>query len=1534
MQIVFFVCNETAAREFIYADIPGSGMNFVSREGGKKERERFCVESALFSLKEDIWLDFQVCGGRVRFLKGAGCAYRLLQGGKEVKAESYGEREQNVFSIITIHRERLWMCLCLGKAMKAALYQTGIGVISVGRGPDNTICCPREDMLSERHLCIRRSGQRTVLLMEGRNGGYLNQTYLGRYERTVLRYGDVIRLFGWTLLWLGELLAVYSLSGAEAVVRLEKCGLELSDSGGADITACSEKFFPVPRNRLLPDREAIELEAPPERRESEKQSLFLVIGPAFTMALPMLLGFGMAAWNNGGGNGQLLSAGLVTAASSAVLGGFWAYMNIRRHRKSLRISERRRRVVYQNYVADCERKIREKYRGHQNMLRGLYPAIEDCMCGTGRLPHLWNRTKQDEDFLACRVGIGNLPFDVPIVIPKERFSVTADLMKELPLKLKKKYGVLKEVPVCINLKQERLCGVVAGSREDLAELLWMLALQIGILGSTRQVRLIILLVKTKVPAAWLTWLRWLPHLWTEEAHLLALDLARARELVHQAEQMLKEPEEREKYWIVFTDDYTLLGQTLTDDDNVSILLFASNYGELPSVCRSILLKSSGFSGQIMLKADPTLRRELRFDSVCREAAEDYARKLCGLAFRAVQEKSEIPKKVTIFELLIKKTNAAAICENWRMSRSEDSLCVEIGVTRGGRNCCLDAHERGHGPHGLIAGMTGSGKSEMLQTIILSLAMKFSPLETGFFLIDYKGGGMANLFAGLPHLLGSISNLSGGMIYRAMVSIRSENERRQRLFLSASVNHIYDYQRLYRSGLVKVPLPHIFIIIDEFAELKREEPDFMRELVSVAQVGRSLGVHLLLATQKPSGTVDDNIWSNARFRICLRVQDKQDSNEMLHRPDAAFLTNPGRAILQVGNDELYETFQGAYTMEPYLEGGQEKESVQLLDEYGRKCSFYVPPDAVRENGRGCKTQIRRLLEEIVRAADFMGCPKPESLWLPLLPDTLYLEELYSAGQMQEEAYQIPVGRYDDPRHQKQGIYTISLPGGGHHVICGIAACGKSTFLQTVLYAFIEKENPETLQIYIVDYSSRLLSEFAQSRLVGGVMTEEEQEELPKLFHMLKGLLLERKKLFQGGSFLQYRAANTQAPPAILLMIDHYGGFREKTGGIYDGDMQELAKLGENYGIYLMLTASGIGGQLEGRLFESCKTGICLSMSDKYRCCEVLRTVQLPLKPPENSRGRGIAWIEGEPLEFQCALCLKSQNDYERMEKLRQRIQRRNEAYPHSQARRIPRIPKRPVLEEFFSMLDEAGWRPALATDFRKEALLVGCGLPVGYEEQSGNVYSIPFREIRHVFVTGKRKTGKHNCLKVIKQVARRYGIFFREIGSIGELAACVRENEEKISQGRMTQGKASQEFAKHGFLYLIPEFGRLCDEFYMKQDQKGSEMYLTGILGKKSLHKVVAIVRKEDMGSLSGRPLFEELAQEAYGIHMGGALDSQSLFDFSYVPFSRQSAAKTAGHGTVPKCAQAPFFGDIILPLCEEIEHELYGYSGSAACGDL
>ena len=207
------------------------------------------------------------------------------------------------------------------------------------------------------------------------------------------------------------------------------------------------------------------------------------------------------------------------------------------------------------------------------------------------------------------------------------------------------------------------------------------------------------------------------------------------------------------------------------------------------------------------------------------------------------------------------------------------MTAPIGVSKAGI-IALDLHDKAHGPHGLVAGTTGSGKSEILQTYILSMSTLYHPYEVAFGIIDFKGGGMVNQFQDLPHLLGAITNIDGKEIDRSLKSIKAELQKRQRLFAEAEVNHIDKYIRKYKAGKVAIPLPHLILIVDEFAELKAEQPEFMKELISAARIGRSLGVHLILATQKPSGQVNEQIWSNSRFKLCLKVQSKEDSNEVL------------------------------------------------------------------------------------------------------------------------------------------------------------------------------------------------------------------------------------------------------------------------------------------------------------------------------------------------------------------------------------------------------------------------------------------------------------------------------------------------------------------------------------------------------------------------------------------------------------------------------------------------------------------------------
>lgn len=214
--------------------------------------------------------------------------------------------------------------------------------------------------------------------------------------------------------------------------------------------------------------------------------------------------------------------------------------------------------------------------------------------------------------------------------------------------------------------------------------------------------------------------------------------------------------------------------------------------------------------------------------------------------------------------------------------------------------------------------------------------------------------------------GAVSNLSGALVRRAMAAIESEIRRRQRIFERYSVNSINQYTPLCKNGGADTPVPHLFIIVDEFAELKREQPEFMRKLISVAQVGRSLGVHLILATQRPAGNVDENILSNTRFRLCLRVQDKQNSMEVLHRPDAAALTGAGRGYLQVGSDEVFTLFQSGWSGAP---AAQTASLAKRIDTTGRP----VQPAAKAAPAPGAATQLSATVDYLRTEAARLHLP---------------------------------------------------------------------------------------------------------------------------------------------------------------------------------------------------------------------------------------------------------------------------------------------------------------------------------------------------------------------------------------------------------------------------------------------------------------------------------------------------------------------------------------------------------------------------------
>lgn len=430
----------------------------------------------------------------------------------------------------------------------------------------------------------------------------------------------------------------------------------------------------------------------------------------------------------------------------------------------------------------------------------------------------------------------------------------------------------------------------------------------------------------------------------------------------------------------------------------------------------------------------------------------FSRQLSNFKVRENASNAAIPDMLTFLDMYkTSRVEDLDMYHKWLENRTYESMRSLIGQKAGEQPVYLDIHEKYHGPHGLVAGTTGSGKSETLQTYILSLVLNYHPHEVAFILIDYKGGGMAQSFIGLPHLAGVITNLGGNQTTRALLSINAEIKRRQHTFNEYKIKHIDAYIELYRNGEAEEPMPHLLIIADEFAELKKEQPDFVRALVSAARVGHSLGINLILATQKPSGVVDDEIWSNTRFRICLRVADKQDSNEMLKRTDAAYITGTGRGFLQVGNDEIFDEFQSGWSGAPYTP------EVPFNDDSKAKAviiGLTGKPEAVKKKkkkkGDNVKkfTQLDAMVQYAANLAEENHIKPLRQIWLPPLPGLFYLDDLELTWD--EKQIKLPVGLADDPQNQRQFPVYLDFIRDGHLLICGSAGSGKTSLVQTILY----------------------------------------------------------------------------------------------------------------------------------------------------------------------------------------------------------------------------------------------------------------------------------------------------------------------------------------------------------------------------------------------------------------------------------------------------------------------------------------------------
>ena len=638
--------------------------------------------------------------------------------------------------------------------------------------------------------------------------------------------------------------------------------------------------------------ETVDIAAPKDKQETKKGELARVVLPPLTMMMVTV------------GAGMMMGRGMFVFASAAMMMVSLVFSITRfiGDTKDRKEKERERIEHYDKYLLTRREKIHELHEGQRDSLlyHNLSPKEieQEILSYSSRL---YERATSDSDFLTLSLGYSTIPTSYQLKHPVDTGETAKDPLVIEMRDIGNAYQNVKDMPTVIDLKQAHL-GLV-GEKAYIHKQIASILTQLCFFQSYLDIEVVLLVEEedwTKFE-----WARWLPHCRVKNINITGLVAAENQrdQVLGNITQMLKirkQKQDEEKkdgrflpHYIFIIDNPKLIInhsimeylQTPDTDLGFSMIYTTHIQANLPENIRTVFILDGGDKGTLLMNEGNLLHRKVTLPATDSLDLETIARMLAPIR-HSQGVSTQIPENVTFFELYnVKHPEEIPILDLWERNACHKSLSVPLGLRGKDDIVTLNLHEKAHGPHGLVAGTTGSGKSEIVQSYILSLAVNFHPHEVGFLLIDYKGGGMANLFTKLPHLLGTITNLDGSESMRALASIKSELARRQRIFGEFGVNHINQYTKQFKAGDVSLPMPHLFIISDEFAELKKEQPEFMSELVSTARIGRSLGVHLILATQKPSGVVDDQIWSNSKFKLALKVAEESDSNEILKTPDA-------------------------------------------------------------------------------------------------------------------------------------------------------------------------------------------------------------------------------------------------------------------------------------------------------------------------------------------------------------------------------------------------------------------------------------------------------------------------------------------------------------------------------------------------------------------------------------------------------------------------------------------------------------------------
>ncbi len=988
----------------------------------------------------------------------------------------------------------------------------------------------------------------------------------------------------------------------------------------ADLSA---HFNRPPRIQAEPLIDTIEMPEPPVRADLPPTSQVLALLPALSVGLMAFVYLLRPSTSDAGPLSSLLFA-LPMLGLGFVSIGVSLYTQ-RHSRRQHALDEARKWLDYVRLVNQKRARLQAAADIQRDTLEANNPETLDLLdTALKQNLALWYRRPEDADFACVRIGRGDVLSSVQVKPPSPDGS--SELL-DYALSIAEHYRYLRQVPVLVNLRAD-VSVEVAGQRSALLRQMRALICQLAVSHTPQELR--IYLVSTQAHYGDWRWMEWLPHTSIGQrggtADLLAFKEDAVRTLMG---VLAQDVDSRQQAEVPTTTPHLLLiidGVGLVENEPVygtllrhgdvvgaSTLCLASSLSALPSDCRAVIEVDDSGSVRYARTGAEGFQVHGMADQLGAKEGERIARALSSVMLRAASSAGRIPRRVDFLDMYgVQRVEELPIDERW--ARLPRRGVLPYGVPLGRESLTVDTlidlNEDVHGPHGMLAGTTGSGKSELLQTLICSLVLEHHPHFVSLLLIDFKGGATFGIFADLPHTAGIVTNLNSTMARRALEAIKAETLDRQRYLESIKIRDITQYHDLYvsRKGAVPPdfrPLPHLFIIVDEFAQLAREMPDFMSELVRTVQVGRSLGMHLLLGTQSPMNVVTDEMNANLQFRICLRVQTLEASRAMLRRPDAAYLPTgwPGRGYFQVGTQGVFKQFQAAYVGADYTPPSvevatqpQEEYVLELIDDQGDRIDLLKTANSAiwaRSAAQSSAiTVAKAIAERTIQHATQHGIGWTKRLLLPPLPPVITLGQVFAGLRNTDgtgratsndsiprhdhygqpiTAGSVPIGILDDIHNRTQHPLWLHFNSpeteahkerkSGHVLIMGGPGTGKTVLLQTLALGLAAINAPQTLHLYFLSFTGQGLDELSLLPHAVRAIYGTQPERIRRLFERLLRILNER----------QAGAGNT---PHILLFVDQYEQLRETQdkNPEYMEAFTRLLNEGRAFGIYLAITSS--------------------------------------------------------------------------------------------------------------------------------------------------------------------------------------------------------------------------------------------------------------------------------------------------------------------------------------------------------------------------